>query len=232
MRERIAEEQQRQRSDDRQVPPIAAGDNLPGDDNHEEDGKGEIDNGRDARADQARKQNRQPSEKPYGHKRGQRRALQGQTSGPVRDRREKESGHNRAAIAEGQFVNVPQARGKNRWRGRRAGYDGDGGWDHEESPKRRGQEEGAKPGGQRRWAGISAITGNRSHERPLVPELPGRAPLLIQRDRARLYLVEAADQKSVIEPLSLLLRASAAKLIGFGPSSDLKPISRSYRNAD
>lgn len=105
----IAGEQHEHQHHHRQIAPIAARDDLArrsGDDQRQEGG---IDDQRERPADLGRQRHRSASGKPNHQQRAQRRALDRQPPGPVRDRREQKPGDDGRQEAIEHLVDVPVA---------------------------------------------------------------------------------------------------------------------------
>ncbi|MET3302285.1 hypothetical protein ABIF53_003300 [Bradyrhizobium japonicum] len=110
MKADIAGEQHEHQDHHGKVAPIAARDDLArrgGDDQRQERG---IDDKRERPADLGGQRHREAAGQPHRQQRAQRRALDRQPPGPVRDRRKQEPGDDRRQEAIEHLVDVPVAR--------------------------------------------------------------------------------------------------------------------------
>ena len=106
----VAGQQHHHQRDDVEILPVAARCDLARRCRGNQQQKTRIDQHRGPPADAGGECHREASGDPDGDKRRQRRALQRQASGPVRDRREQEAGDDGRQIAVEHFVHVPVAR--------------------------------------------------------------------------------------------------------------------------
>src|SRR5262249_13769404 len=152
MDKQVACEQQRERSQHRQVASIASGEDFAGDDASEYRREGEIEKRRDFCIEMCREQDGKPPHRPQQQKDGQRCALERHPASPLGDRSEQEAGDNRRAVAENHFMDVP-GHGREYCRdlifsreGREPDQNGEGGPERTEKkkwPKARREQSGA-----------------------------------------------------------------------------------------
>jgi hypothetical protein len=106
----VASDQHPEHDEDAQIAPIAAGDDLAECDGCENQKKGNIDHRREQNAADRGARNGNASEQPERQQRRQRIAVDGQSSSPVGDRRQKKPRDGRRDIAVDHLMDVPVER--------------------------------------------------------------------------------------------------------------------------
>ncbi len=161
--QKIADEQQRQGCEHRQITPVFSCDDLASDSPEKRGREGKVGHRRSVTADQARQQDACASRHPKRNEHGQGPALQRHSAGPIRNCRQQKTGNGRRGEAEDHFMNVPNQRREQARQCRAVAVDGQPQRNSDGRPDRRSKEEGAEPGGEKDGARMRAIAGNGGH---------------------------------------------------------------------
>ena len=165
MHEKIADEEQRQGGEHRQVAPVAAGQDLARHDGEEEGRKGEIEDCRGGSAQCRGEENRGPAGGPSQQEKRERPALQRHSPRPVGDGGEEKAGDSRGGKAIDHLVDVPDDGGKRARNDESPGIGGKPQRHRKRCPAGRREEERAKTGREERRSVMRAVAGDGHHRK-------------------------------------------------------------------